>query len=837
MPPRVLTTIRTTAILGLLALAAGVLPITGLAPAAVLAAAPDPACLNLPVSARTFEMFGCAALINAPVNSSAGLRAATAAGSAPAPTNSYYVSSADASACPAGSTSSCAVYGEGAYTSTPSGGAVVVLDFGAPCYIPGSSPLVYGTQLFGSKACTPFAILAGLGSEFIQGYASTHPGGTPQLTLVLGTSNSLTGALPAPNLLTQAQLSAHGAGWYAQVVAPIATSGLAVPISIWGGNDMEQASDGNWYDAADTIAWVTAYGKAAGLPAGVCDPSARGYLLDYGDDVVGGGPGVTDGWGAAQVYSVAWGLPGTCAMPEIYYSGLANEWQALNQWAVGQGKTPILFSGVLADPATTALSPDQAWGQLQALSGQSPPIRSVSVIQGGLAVPVPAIASISPASGTPGGGTSVTVTGSGFVNVTGVAFGGTPASSFSVTSESILTAVSPALAPSSTDITVSSGAGTSAVGPADRFSVLGAGAYHAQPPLRILDTRAGAGMPPNSTLPLPISGRGTVPLSGAIAVVLNVTVTNPTAAGFLTVYPAGGSRPLASNLNFSAGQTVPNLVEVPIGAGGQVELFNYSGTADVIVDLEGWVGPAGNFGAGLFNPLSPQRMLDTRDSRPLDPAGTLDVQVAGQQGVPAIGATAVILNLTVTNPTAAGFLTLYPAGGSRPLASNLNFRAGQTVPNLVVVPLGNLGRITVFNSAGLTDVVADIEGWVSDGAGQTTGRLYSPLPPARILDTRAGGQPIGAAATLTLQVSGHGGAPAAGVVAVVLNLTATNPTADGYLSVYPHGAVAAASNLNFVPGETVPNLVVVPVDGLGQIDIHNFSGSTDVIVDIEGWYS
>ncbi|MEZ5142561.1 MAG: hypothetical protein R2726_08615 [Acidimicrobiales bacterium] len=100
---------------------------------------------------------------------------------------------------------------------------------------------------------------------------------------------------------------------------------------------------------------------------------------------------------------------------------------------------------------------------------------------------------------------------------------------------------------------------------------------------------------------LPVVGRGGVPASGVAAVVLNVTVTGPTAPSHLTVFPAGESPPSASNLNFSAGQTVPNLVIAKVGAGGQVSLRNNSGSVQVIADVAGW---------------SPDQVPDPRRHRP-----------------------------------------------------------------------------------------------------------------------------------------------------------------------------------------------------------------------------
>jgi hypothetical protein len=85
-----------------------------------------------------------------------------------------------------------------------------------------------------------------------------------------------------------------------------------------------------------------------------------------------------------------------------------------------------------------------------------------------------------------------------------------------------------------------------------------------------------------------VTGEGGVPGSGVSAAVLNVTVTNTTAASYLTVWPDGTTQPLASDLNWVAGETVPNLVVVELGSDGAVDIYNYSGSTDVAVDVEGY---------------------------------------------------------------------------------------------------------------------------------------------------------------------------------------------------------------------------------------------------------
>jgi outer membrane protein assembly factor BamB len=373
--------------------------------------------------------------------------------------------------------------------------------------------------------------------------------------------------------------------------------------------------------------------------------------------------------------------------------------------------------------------------------------------------------------------------------------------------------------------------------------------YHPLVPARILDTRVGVGAPAaklqqGATLALQVAGQGGVPATGATAVVLNVTVTEPTFDSYLTAWPAGDTRPLASNLNFVAGETVPNLVVVKVGDGGKVDLYNNGGTTHVVADVAGWFGvdPAGG-GAG-FTALPPARILDTRigvgaPTGKVGPGGTIALQVTGQGGVPITGVSAIVLNLTATEPTFTSFLTAWPAGQARPLASNLNFVAGETVPNLVVVKVGDGGKVNIYNNGGSTHVLADVAGWYGDDV--TTGPGFSAVPPARILDTRSGaGAPaakVGPGGTIALQVTGQGGVPATGVSAVVLNVTVTEPTATSYVTAWPAGQPRPlASNLNFVPGQTVPNLVVVKVGDGGKVDLLNNAGSTHVVADVAGWY-
>jgi len=202
--------------------------------------------------------------------------------------------------------------------------------------------------------------------------------------------------------------------------------------------------------------------------------------------------------------------------------------------------------------------------------------------------------------------------------------------------------------------------------------------------------------------------------------------------------------------------------------------------------------------------------------------------------------------VTATNATVGGYLTLFPTGASRPLASNVNFSANQTVPNRVAVQLGTGGKVSIYNPSGSTHVILDVNGWFTDATAGGTGSLFTAVTPVRILDSRNGSGgvsvPIGANQSIAVQVAGTGGVPLMTATippkAVVLNVTAVGPTSAGYLTVWPDAVTPrpGTSDLNFAAGQTVPNLVVVQVGTTGKIDVYNAFGSTNVVIDVMGWY-
>ena len=421
------------------------------------------------------------------------------------------------------------------------------------------------------------------------------------------------------------------------------------------------------------------------------------------------------------------------------------------------------------------------------------------------------------------------------------------------------------------------------------------GQYHPLSPYRICDTRptnpsglsgtdaqcTAKTLGPGGSLAVQVAGTnptgtssGGVPSSGVTAVALNVTVTGTTAASYLTVWPTGSSRQTTSSLNWPSGDTVSNLVQVDLGSSGQVSVYNAEGSANVVVDVEGYVSPSDTSTDGLYHPLTPYRICDTRSANPsglsgtdaqcqdktLGPAGSLDVQVSGTNpsgtssgGVPA-GASAVVLNVTVTGTTAPSYLTVWPTGSSRQTTSSLNWSAGKTIPNRVVVALSASGKASFYNASGHTDLVVDVGGYYTS-SGSAPGSYFSGVAPARICDTRSGnpsqlsgtaaqcnGKTLGPGGTLQVQVAGVGGVPAESSttppVAVVLNVTVTNTSTPSYLTVWPTGSPQpVTSDLNWPQGDTVPNLVQVALGTSGQVSIYNAQGSADVVADVVAYES
>ena len=377
-------------------------------------------------------------------------------------------------------------------------------------------------------------------------------------------------------------------------------------------------------------------------------------------------------------------------------------------------------------------------------------------------------------------------------------------------------------------------------------------------PARIADSRShqqipGA-VPALGSFTVQVTGNGGVPSTGVAAAILTVTVVTPGAAGYATVWPAGLARPATSGINFQAGQTIANTAIVRVGTNGALQLFNGSmAPAHMIVDVTGYIASGAANLPGSTVTVTPSRIADSRVGQQVAgavPALTVSkVQVTGRGGIPASGISAVLLNVTAVAPQAVGHATLWATGAPKPETSNMNFIAGQNIANSMMVPVGPDGAVQLFNgSTGATHFAIDVTGYILAGAPDTLGATV-PVRPNRMVDSRinqqtigpvapfsaisivAAGPPGGWSGTLTYQV------PAAGVNAVVLNVTAVAPQSSGYLTVWSDASPQPeTSTINFQVNQTIATMAVVPVSEFSQVKIYNASGTrTDVLVDVVGY--
>ncbi len=480
---------------------------------------------------------------------------------------------------------------------------------------------------------------------------------------------------------------------------------------------------------------------------------------------------------------------------------------------------------------------------------------------------MPTVNGTSPSSGPLSGGTLVTILGSGFTGATGVDFGSNNAS-FTIINDTTITAVAPAGSAGLVNVTVTTSTGTSVTNNFDGFVYTAPGQYYPVTPTRVCDTRSGANDPatyagdtlaPNIPLTVSIAGGSSgVPLS-ASAVALNITAVNPTGWGYFTVYPTGVVAPVASSVNFSSSTNAQaNFVQVPLGNSGSINIMAGDASSDLLVDVVGYYAPQSS-SAGLYNPVSPTRIVDTRlpasSTNPnggqfLNAGQSLTVQATGAAGglIPASGVEAVAVNITVTDTTAqGGYLVAYPANLTTvPTSSNLNFGAGESVPNRAIVQLSPSGafKITVENSG--ADIIIDVGGYFTTSSN-STGYSFHALSPVRIVDSRTyppptyqlEGKTLTSNSIVNVQVSNYGndGVPST-AQALSANVTVTDTVSTGgYLTVFPESSSApVASDLNWSSGETVANATITKLSTSGALSLESFNSATDAIVDVNGWY-
>ena len=362
-------------------------------------------------------------------------------------------------------------------------------------------------------------------------------------------------------------------------------------------------------------------------------------------------------------------------------------------------------------------------------------------------------------------------------------------------------------------------------------------------PCRIADTRNATGPFGGPAISGGTSRDFTVPSSAcgvpanAQGYSLNVTVVPSGSLGYLTLWPAGRTRPLASTLNSLDGRIKSNAAIIPAGTSGAVSVFA-SDTTNVVLDINGYFVPATDPTALAFYPITPCRIADTR-------------QATGSLGGPSLSAgqsrTFPILSSTCNIPATAqayslnfaavpsgrlGYLTAWPTGLAKPLVSSLNAPTGAITANGAIVPAGTNGSIDVFASDA-TNLVIDINGYFAPVAAG--GLSLYPMTPCRILDTRkpTGSQPI---TTLTVAVTSSACGIPATAKADVFSVTVVPPAGLGYLTLWPQGQTQpVVSTLNALDAAITSNLAIVPTTN-GSISAFA-SNPTHLVMDILGYFA
>jgi hypothetical protein len=317
-------------------------------------------------------------------------------------------------------------------------------------------------------------------------------------------------------------------------------------------------------------------------------------------------------------------------------------------------------------------------------------------------------------------------------------------------------------------------------------------------PQRLVDTRIGLGAPMQrlqtaSSLDVQVTGHLGIP-SNATAVVANITAVDASGPGYLQVLPTGRAEfGSSSTLNIdAAGQTNPNATFAPLGDGGKLTVYAIF-TTDVVIDIAGYFTPASTSTAGRLVPLTPSRILDTRIALGWTPPAP-----PPQPGPP------------TGPPTAPG-----NPGDTKNCTDFATWREAQDWFDTYFPYYGDIAKLDSNNDGVACE---SRPGGPNDHSNHFT-------------DT------VGAATVITLQVSGRGGVPTAGVSAVVMNVTAVDPVGPGFVQVAPTPVVAgASSNLNTAAGRTTANLVVVPLGPGGTVDLY-LTTPADVLADVVGYFT
>ncbi|MCB9821035.1 hypothetical protein H6798_00650 [Candidatus Nomurabacteria bacterium] len=394
-----------------------------------------------------------------------------------------------------------------------------------------------------------------------------------------------------------------------------------------------------------------------------------------------------------------------------------------------------------------------------------------------------------------------------------------------------------------------------------------AGEFNPVSPYRLLDTRDGTGgtngaIPAYGEISLKVTDRGVIPSSNQVSAgFFNFTVVSPKAKGYLTAYPAGSARPEVSIINFVSNENRANTATLKLGSNGEITIYNgSSSTIHLISDIMGYYSSVnGPDGMRLNQSNSYTRVLDTRTGTGAPKArinahSSIKVPLTSMNGYDS--AAAVYGTLTAVNPSAIGYLTIYPSDEEQPLASIINFYPSKNVANSTIVGLGANKEITIYNgSSGTVDVIFDAKGYFAkfnysggDVNFSNSGR-FIPIDPIRIVDTRKGfglGGSLGYAGFLKraqadFNVGGIGDIPNDYLLSLSANVAIVNPNKKGWAEFSP--GLGETSSINYEVNQNVAASIIMKADRYSAqktsritLPPSDSAFKTDLIVDVYGYY-
>lgn len=319
-----------------------------------------------------------------------------------------------------------------------------------------------------------------------------------------------------------------------------------------------------------------------------------------------------------------------------------------------------------------------------------------------------------------------------------------------------------------------------------------------------------------------LSGDPTVP-AGAQGLAVTVTASNPSAGGFLRLYPCGEAQPATSNLNFSPGPARSAQALVRLSATGHLCVLANVGT-DVSVSAQGAFVAAGS--GDTFVPSTPARAIDTREF-PATRAETVTVPVPS--------AVAVSVSVTVAGMSAGGTATVYECGQAVPELPNLTFGPSEVIGVAAFVAVSPSNTICVRVNTGDTayaDVIVDVTGTFQSSG---TGLRFQPASPTRLLDTRSavGGWWGRHAKSQTIAVA----AAPPGAQAVTGTIAMVRPILSGHVRAYTCGQpLPLTSAVNAPGGLVAANTVTVGINGTQRSICLFASQNTNTTFDVVGWW-